>query len=265
MDLSLAPKRSTHASIPYVCLLNALANQQTAFGQLDDAARSLRRALALNPLSPAALYNLGGVYMGMNDYAEAEHALAQALELSPGISVVHAFRAIAAFQQNRVDEAVKIAEAEPDPLWRNYALAIVHWGRGDRARADAALQSLVRDSGDLAATQIADAYARLVPELFSIDHPNEEFYRTMRERALLHMAELTTGEAEVVIERIVVRGRPRQEIVAVAADWGADLVVLARHGSGGLRNAFMGSTSEAVLRHAPCPVLVLPPPTPEPA
>ena len=141
-------------------LLNALANQQTAFGQLDDAARSLRRALALNPLSPAALYNLGGVYMGMNDYAEAEHALAQALELSPGISVVHAFRAIAAFQQNRVDEAVKIAEAEPDPLWRNYALAIVHWGRGDRARADAALQSLVRDSGDLAATQIADAYAQ---------------------------------------------------------------------------------------------------------
>lgn len=141
-------------------LLNALANQQTAFGQLDEAAGNLRRALALNPLSPRALYNLGGVYLGMNDYAEAEHALAQALELRPDISVVRAFKAIAAFQQNRVAEAVETAESEPDPLWRNYALAIVHWGRGDRARADAALQALVRDSGALAATQIADAYAQ---------------------------------------------------------------------------------------------------------
>ena len=46
------------------------------------------------------------------------------------------------------------------PLWRNYALAIVYWGRGDRAHADAALQALIRDSGDSAATQIADAYAQ---------------------------------------------------------------------------------------------------------
>ncbi len=150
--LALAPQEAG--------LLNALANQQTAFGQLDEAARNLRRALALNPLSPGALYNLGGVYMGMNDYAEAEHALAQALELRPDISVVRAFKAIAAFQQNRVDDAVNIAESEPDPLWRNYALAIVHWGRGDRARSDAALQALIRDSGNNAATQIADAYAQ---------------------------------------------------------------------------------------------------------
>jgi universal stress protein A len=104
------------------------------------------------------------------------------------------------------------------------------------------------------------------PELFAWDHPNEEFYKAMRERALHHMEELAGGAADVPLERIVVRGRPRQEIVAVAADWGADLIVLARHGSGGkLHNAFMGSTSESVLRHAPCPVLVLPPPTAEPA
>jgi universal stress protein A len=102
------------------------------------------------------------------------------------------------------------------------------------------------------------------PELFALDNPNEEFYRAMRERALHHMGAVADLAAGVPVEHIVVRGRPRQEIVAVAADWGADLIVLARHGSGGLRNAFMGSTSEAVLRHAPCPVVVLPPPA-EPA
>ena len=99
------------------------------------------------------------------------------------------------------------------------------------------------------------------PELFAWGHPNEEFYKAMRQRALEHMNEVveSTGDG-VSVERIVVRGRPRHEIVAVAADWAADLIVLARHGSGNLRNTFMGSTSESVLRHAPCPVMVLPPP-----
>jgi nucleotide-binding universal stress UspA family protein len=99
------------------------------------------------------------------------------------------------------------------------------------------------------------------PELFAWDHPNEEFYKTMRQRALDHMEQLvaTTG-AGLEVERIVVRGRPADEIVAVASDIGADLIVLSRHGSSGLRNAFMGSTSEAVLRTAGCPVVVLPPP-----
>jgi nucleotide-binding universal stress UspA family protein len=98
------------------------------------------------------------------------------------------------------------------------------------------------------------------PELFAWDHPNDEFYRSMRERALGHLEELLqAASAEIKVERVVVRGRPRQEIVAVATDLGADLIVLARHGSSGIRHAFMGSTAEGVLRHARCPVIVLPP------
>jgi len=107
-------------------------------------------------------------------------------------------------------------------------------------------------------TVIEDSFP--YPELFAWDHPNEEFYKSMRERALHHMEELLKGAAaEIDVERVVVRGRPRHEIVAVAADLGADLIVLARHGSSGIRHVFMGSTAEGVLRHATCPVLVLPP------
>jgi nucleotide-binding universal stress UspA family protein len=98
------------------------------------------------------------------------------------------------------------------------------------------------------------------PELFAWDHPNEEFYKTLRERALKHMEDLLQGQASgLAVERVVVKGRPRNEIVAVAADVQADLVVIARHGSSGLRTAFMGSTTEAVLRQSHCPVLLLPP------
>ena len=83
----------------------------------------------------------------------------------------------------------------------------------------------------------------------------------MRERALHHMGEVLHAAAAPAdgVEKLVVRGRPSHEIVVVAADIGADLIVLARHGSSGIRHAFMGSTAESVLRHASCPVLVLPP------
>ncbi|MDI1252011.1 tetratricopeptide repeat protein [Thermomonas sp.] len=141
-------------------LLHSLAIQQTAFGQLEEAAGNLRRVLALNPLSSSVLYNLGGVYLGKNDFSEAEYILGQALALRPDTSVVRAFQAIAVFQQNRADEAIKLAESEPDPLWRTYALAMAYWAKGDRGRSDVELQSLIRDNANNAATQIAGIYAQ---------------------------------------------------------------------------------------------------------
>jgi len=153
-------KRALELSPQDPNLLHSLAIQQTAFGQLEAAAGNLRRVLALNPLSSAAHYNLGGVYLGKNDFSEAEFALGQALALRPDSAVVRAFQAIAVFQQNRADEAIKLAESEPDPLWRTYALAMAYWAKGDRARSDAALQSLIRNNANSAATQIAGIYAQ---------------------------------------------------------------------------------------------------------
>jgi universal stress protein A len=37
----------------------------------------------------------------------------------------------------------------------------------------------------------------------------------------------------------------------------ADLIVIATHGYGGLKHVMLGSTAERVVRHAPCPVLVV--------
>lgn len=153
-------KRALELSPQDPNLLHSLALQQTAFGQLEVAAGNLRRVLALNPLSSAALYNLGGVYLGKNDFSEAEYTLGQALALRPDSSVVRAFQSIAVFQQNRADEAIKLAESEPDPLWRTYALAMAYWAKGDRARSDIELQSLIRDNANSAATQIAGIYAQ---------------------------------------------------------------------------------------------------------
>jgi nucleotide-binding universal stress UspA family protein len=52
-------------------------------------------------------------------------------------------------------------------------------------------------------------------------------------------------------------GRPDAEIVRLADELGAGLIVLGSRGLGPLRRALMGSVSDSVVRHAHCPVLVV--------
>ena len=47
------------------------------------------------------------------------------------------------------------------------------------------------------------------------------------------------------------------EIVGLAKELGADLIVMGCRGHRGIRRAIEGSISDAVIRHAPCPVLVV--------
>ncbi len=53
-------------------------------------------------------------------------------------------------------------------------------------------------------------------------------------------------------------GKPAPEIVRTAKEWPADMIVIGSHGRHGIQRAFLGSVAEAVMRHAPCPVLVIP-------
>ena len=52
-------------------------------------------------------------------------------------------------------------------------------------------------------------------------------------------------------------GRAEEEIVEVAEEIGAGLIVLGSRGHGRLRRALMGSVSDAVVRHAHCPVTIV--------
>ena len=52
-------------------------------------------------------------------------------------------------------------------------------------------------------------------------------------------------------------GKAAAEIVELAEELGAGLVVVGSRGLGGVRRALMGSVSDSVVRHAHCPVLVV--------
>jgi nucleotide-binding universal stress UspA family protein len=53
------------------------------------------------------------------------------------------------------------------------------------------------------------------------------------------------------------RGKVDHAVVTLAEEIGAGLIVLGSRGHGGIRRALMGSVSDAVVRHAHCPVLVV--------
>ena len=52
-------------------------------------------------------------------------------------------------------------------------------------------------------------------------------------------------------------GGAPQEIVRLAEEIGAGLIVMGSRGRGGIRRALMGSVSDSVVRHAHCPVMVV--------
>ena len=52
-------------------------------------------------------------------------------------------------------------------------------------------------------------------------------------------------------------GRAEEEIVELAEQLGAGLIVMGSRGHGRLRRALMGSVSEAVVRYAHCPVTIV--------
>ena len=52
-------------------------------------------------------------------------------------------------------------------------------------------------------------------------------------------------------------GRPHTDIVHLAEELDAGIVVVESRGEGGVRRALLGSVSDSVVRHAHCPVLVV--------
>jgi nucleotide-binding universal stress UspA family protein len=61
------------------------------------------------------------------------------------------------------------------------------------------------------------------------------------------------------VETRVEIGEPYREILNVAKETRANLLVMNIHGKGGLERALLGSTAERVMRGATCPVMAIPP------
>lgn len=78
-------------------------------------------------------------------------------------------------------------------------------------------------------------------------------------RHLLRMQKSPTVRG-LKVDSICEQGFPVAQVIAQAKRVKADVIVLGSHGHGAVYNLVVGSTANGVLKHAPCPVLVVPAP-----
>jgi nucleotide-binding universal stress UspA family protein len=102
------------------------------------------------------------------------------------------------------------------------------------------------------------------PEQYYIAIDFDQIRKETRERARADLARFAKENLKpgIDVKLEVPLGVPHVEIVNLARKHRADLIVMAPHGRGFIAHALLGSTTDRVLRQAPCPVLVVREPAP---
>lgn len=102
-------------------------------------------------------------------------------------------------------------------------------------------------------------HSLLYSDVWPFQKPVREYYAELEERTaerLSRQVREALGD-DVPFRVLVTTGRPSAEIVSAAEERDVDMIVISTHGRGGIAKAFLGSTTERVLRKANCPVLVM--------
>jgi nucleotide-binding universal stress UspA family protein len=94
-------------------------------------------------------------------------------------------------------------------------------------------------------------------DLFPV--PMAEVFQEISGYAKAELAKLgaEARAKNVDVAEHVVQGKPSAEIIRFARENEVDMIVLGTHGKGMLDQALFGSTTERVVRRAPCPVLTV--------
>ena len=75
-------------------------------------------------------------------------------------------------------------------------------------------------------------------------------------RLLDGAVDAVAGAARIDVERLTVNDLPARGLLDSAAD--ADIIVVGARGMGGFQGLLLGSVSQQVVQHAPCPVVIVP-------
>lgn len=76
------------------------------------------------------------------------------------------------------------------------------------------------------------------------------------ERILKMLEDVRPKDPAVAFTHRLTMGDPASEIVRIAGDEKAEMIVIGTHGRSGVSRLLMGSVAEAIVRKSPCPVLV---------
>lgn len=138
--------------------------------------------------------------------------------------------------------------------WFQGKRAVVPVDFSDRSKqaVDVALEMVFRPS-DIIVVHVAQVLAAAVPDM--VWGAAEEETRAARLTAAFQRE--FSDRKYKGIKCCARLGDPGHEIVALAEEIEADVIVMPSHGRSGLKRLLLGSVAERVLRLAHCPVIVL--------
>jgi len=80
---------------------------------------------------------------------------------------------------------------------------------------------------------------------------------TVRFDKALQQARALAEKSHVKLHTHVMAGHPARNVIKLASDLGADLIIVAASGHSALYDRMIGSRAQKILHHASCPVLVV--------
>ena len=120
-----------------------------------------------------------------------------------------------------------------------------------------------RTAGDLSRAmnsqriRIVVAYEPIPPYLGEPNLQQAIDARLIQAKAILEAAVKAVGETPAEIHTELIEGSPAEAIISVAVTRSSDVIVMGSRGLGRIAGAVLGSTSQKVVTHAPCPVLII--------
>lgn len=120
-----------------------------------------------------------------------------------------------------------------------------------------------RTAGDLSRAmnsqriRIVVAYEPIPPYLGEPNLQQAIDTRLIQAKAILEAAVKAVGETPAEIHTELIEGSPAEAIISVAVTRSSNVIVMGSRGLGRIAGAVLGSTSQKVVTHAPCPVLII--------
>jgi len=129
------------------------------FGDADRAVELGRQAEVLDPVNPSIKTYLGFSLCKKRLFKEAKQKFSEIQELTPSVSWGFGGLAYVEICEGKFDEAFHTAEQANTEWLKLLEVSCSQWGRGNRSESDDALKRLIAAYADVAAYQIAEAYA----------------------------------------------------------------------------------------------------------
>jgi TolB-like protein len=129
-------------------VLGNAASMASVFGRLDEAIAVQKRVLEIDPLDLTVYGNGANTFLEAGMYEESIDYLTKLQSLSPQYPFIHRGFAAVYLAQERLEEALAEAEAEPDDSSRLAMLSMIHHSMGNRQMSDKSLAEYKSQFGD---------------------------------------------------------------------------------------------------------------------